>query len=83
MDQVHTYVKAPCESCPGLCCKQSPTGWGYATVGNDGQRVQYVDGRCPHLGSDDRCTLYGTPEMPRACASYNCLVDDRFMARRG
>jgi hypothetical protein len=25
---------------------------------------------CPHIGDDNRCTIYGTPQRPQICASY-------------
>lgn len=41
---------------------------------NDGTRVPYVDGKCKFLDGD-RCTLWGTPKMPRGCRGWDCATD--------
>jgi Fe-S-cluster containining protein len=33
--------------------------------------LPYINGRCPFLGDDDRCTIYD--DRPRACRQFQCI----------
>lgn len=71
----------PCSSCEAACCKT------YGHVGLlDDEKDKYeharkhrnnewiipaVDGRCPYLGDDDRCSIY--EDRPRACRDFSCV----------
>jgi hypothetical protein len=34
--------------------------------------LPYVDGRCPFLGADDRCTIYA--DRPQSCREFECVT---------
>lgn len=62
----------PCNACGGSCC------FGHRGVLlDDGTILPFVDGRCPHLGSDNRCTIYET--RPRGCRDFDCSKEPSFL----
>lgn len=63
----------PCGECGGACCKAGGHGWSRSAVG-----VPYVDGRCPYLTRDNRCSIYDA--RPDNCRTFDCREDEGFLA---
>lgn len=42
------------------------------SLSGSSKSLPYIDGKCIHLGPDDRCSIYD--RRPQLCRAFNCLA---------
>jgi hypothetical protein len=70
----HTLV-SDCSKCKSICCKHGPGPHKKLTpeeyLGSFGELEAY-NTQCMALTEDNKCSLWGTPNLPQECRVYVC-----------